>query len=247
MPTFHAEYWRASPEDQHTHCPPPASTPAPPSMAPISSNATSGDTDRAQEVLQKEIPPQGAEPSDARPPDASAQEAGPLDALPSASTAMDPLERAEPSVGGATPGPVQAEAAKSQPPEGAAKHLPPETAGERFAPALATKTPDFPPALSVFATLAAAPPKLGSAYADPTQDLSASVEPSRPAPGPVPLPKSKPRVAAKVGVARSAAWAPHVPVSTHVPVTPNVPVAPNANAANISRVWRTDDVRAEGW
>ena len=199
-----------------------APSPEPASVVPMPDNASPAEVDRAQAALPKAALPQAAPPQDPPPQAAVPQEAPPQDASPSVS----PIVTAKPAVPesaalepaksdtGAASVPTQVEAAKSLPAEEVAKALPPETVGERFAPALETKAPDFTPALSVFATFAAVPPKLGTAYADPTRDGSTKPAPptlSEPISGPVPLPRPKPRVAA------------------------NHPVAP-VNASNVSRV-----------
>ncbi len=183
--------------------PPTAPTPEPSSTMPTLGNASSADTDRAQQALPQETLPQEILPQDARLQDALAQLAQPP--VPS-TMAAEPaaVEPAEPDAGVASPVPVPVEVAKALAPEETAKPLPPETVGERFAPAVETKAPDFTPALSVFATLAVVPPKLGTAYADPNQDgLTKPATPklSEPISGPVPLPRPKPRVAANLPVA----------------------------------------------
>ena len=170
--------------------PPTALTPEPSSTMPTPGNASSAEADRVQET-----PPQETLPQDARLQDALAQLALPP-VPPTVAAEPAAVEPAEPNVGVASPMPAQLEAAKP---------LPPETVGERFAPALDVKAPDFTPALSVFATLAVVPPKLGTAYADPAQDAStsksAALERSEPISGPIPLPRRKPRVAANLPVA----------------------------------------------
>jgi hypothetical protein len=204
---------------------------APPTTAPSPEPASAVPTPDNASPVQAALP-QAASPRPA------AQEALPLDALPSVSpivTAKAAVpesavpEPAKPDVATVSPMPAQLDVAKSLPAEEVAKAMPPETVGERFAPALESKAPDFTPALSVFATLAVAPPKLGAAYADPSQDGStkpATPNLSEPISGPVPLPRPKPRVAANLPVAPVNAgnvnrWLPPSPLSR--PVGSNSP------------------------
>jgi hypothetical protein len=209
---------------------------APPTTAPSPEPASAVPTPDNASPVQAALP-QAASPRPA------AQEAPPLDALPSVSPIVtakaavpesavpEPaaLEPAKPDVATVSPMPAQLDVAKSLPAEEVAKAMPPETVGERFAPALESKAPDFTPALSVFATLAVAPPKLGAAYADPSQDGStkpATPKLSEPISGPVPLPRPKPRVAANLPVAPVNAgnvnrWLPPSPLSR--PVGSNSP------------------------
>jgi hypothetical protein len=175
---------------------PPAAAPAEPvTTAPIANNEPAADAE--QKALLKEQP-------DASP---SAPSIVPAEPVVTGAAVREPAVPATPDSGATSPAPAQLEAAKSLPAEDAAAALPPGTVGERFAPALeTTKAPDFTPALSMFATLSAAPPKLGTAYADPSQDASASPA-AKPAASqlaePVPLPRPKPRIAANGVVAPS--------------------------------------------
>ena len=190
----------------------------PTSAAPIPDNASPAQAALPQLALPQAVAPQPA-PQDPPSQAAVPQEAPPQDASPSVSRIVtakpavpEPavpqsaaLEPARQDTGAVSPMPTQVEAAKSLPAEEVAKTLPPDTVGERFAPALDAKAPDFTPALSVFATLAVAPPKLGTAYADPNQDGSiskpATPKLSEPISGPVPLPRPKPRLAGNLPVA----------------------------------------------